>query len=243
MAPPAASGLIETRRFLGQEGVADNAPVHGQPGVLGVTGFLMQNVSANPLDYVEGGPLNKRREEISAWLDSTNPDLAAFYKRGGKVIVTIGTDDTLASPGAQLDYYQSVLDKMGRATVDAFARLFVLPQTGHGLSGRSAAMNGDGESVSQFSVPNQFNRNALLFAWGSATKRPARRSSPLPEAAACRCVPTPTTRATRVARPNPLTPTKAPRPDSAREHETEDPHHRGRAGRSDGGLACSSSRV
>ena len=39
------------------------------------------------------------------------------------MIVTIGTNDTLASPGAQLDYYQSVIDKMGRATVDAFARL------------------------------------------------------------------------------------------------------------------------
>ena len=31
------------------------------------------------------------------------------------MIVTIGTNDTLASPGAQLDYFQSVLDRMGRA--------------------------------------------------------------------------------------------------------------------------------
>ena len=30
------------------------------------------------------------------------------------MIVTIGTDDTLASPGAQLDYYQAVIDTMGR---------------------------------------------------------------------------------------------------------------------------------
>ena len=49
------------------------------------------------------------------------------------MIVTIGTNDTLASPGAQLDYYQSVIDKMGRATVDGFARFFVMPQAGHGL--------------------------------------------------------------------------------------------------------------
>ena len=62
----------------------------------------------------------------------TNPDLSAFAKRGGKMIVAIGTNDTLASPGAQLDYYQSVLDKMGRAAVDDFARLYVIPQTGHG---------------------------------------------------------------------------------------------------------------
>jgi feruloyl esterase len=86
---------------------------------------------------VEGGPLNKRRMELSAILDSTNPDLSAFQKRDGKLIVVIGTNDTLASPGAQLAYYQSVLDKMGRAAADSFARFFVLPQTDHGLAGRN----------------------------------------------------------------------------------------------------------
>jgi feruloyl esterase len=60
------------------------------------------------------------------------------------MIVTIGTNDTLASPGAQLDYYQSVVDKMGRATVDRFARLFVMPQTGHGLSGTNYNVDGKG---------------------------------------------------------------------------------------------------
>ena len=88
--------------------------MHSHLGALGVTGFLMKNLTANPLDYVEGGPLNARRLEISRVLDSTNPDLSAFRKRGGKMIVTIGTNDTLASPGAQLDYYQAVIDKMGR---------------------------------------------------------------------------------------------------------------------------------
>ena len=69
--------------------------------LLGVTGFLMRNLAANPLDYVEGGPLNGRRRELSSWLDSTSPDLTRFATRGGKMIVTIGTDDTLASPGAR----------------------------------------------------------------------------------------------------------------------------------------------
>jgi hypothetical protein len=171
---PSGSGLIETRRYRGQEGAGDSAPLHGHLGVLGVTGFLMQNLSANPLDYVEGGPLNQRREQLSEWLDSTNPDLSAFYKRGGKMIVTIGTDDTLASPGAQLDYYQSVLDKMGRDQVDAFARFFVLPQTGHGLSGRSSGTNGDGESVAAFAIPNQFDRTALLLAWVERNEAPGK---------------------------------------------------------------------
>ena len=171
---PSGSGLIADQRFRGQEGAGANAPMHSQLGVLGVTGFLFQNLSANPLDYVEGGPLNQRREEISKWLDSTDPDLSAFYQRGGKMIVTIGTDDTLASPGSQLDYYQSVLDKMGRDTVDAFARFFVIPQVDHSLSGRSSGTTGDGKSVSAFTIPNQFDRTALITAWVERNEAPGK---------------------------------------------------------------------
>ena len=60
---PSGSGLILPARFRGQEGAADDAPMHSHLGVLGVTGFLMRDLTANPLDYVEGGPLNARREE------------------------------------------------------------------------------------------------------------------------------------------------------------------------------------
>ena len=98
-------------------------------------------------------------------LDSTNPDLRAFEKRGGRMIVTIGTNDTLASPGAQLDYYEAVLDRMGRRTVDRFARLFVMPQAGHGLSGTSYNVDGTGKTITPAPIPNQYDRNALLFDW------------------------------------------------------------------------------
>ncbi len=130
---PSASGLITSTRHLGQEGAATDAPKHRHLGVLGVTGLFMGDPNANPLDYAEGGPLNQRRERLSTILDSTSPDLSAFHRRGGKLIVTIGTNDTLASPGAQIAYFQSMIDAMGREKVDTFARFFVLP------AGRPAA--------------------------------------------------------------------------------------------------------
>ena len=170
---PSGSGLIVNQRFRGQEGAADGAPMHSHLGVLGVTGFLMKNLAANPLDYVEGGPHNARRVEISGILDSTNPDLSAFHKRGGKMIVTIGTNDTLASPGAQLDYYQAVLDKMGRRTLDRFARLFVMPQAGHGLSGNSYTTDGTGKTQTPSPIPNRFDQAALLFGWVEKDMAPA----------------------------------------------------------------------
>ncbi len=169
---PSGSGLIVNQRYRGQDGAAENAPMHSQLGILGATGFLMQDTKANPLDYVEGGKYEQRRHEISAWLDACNPDLSAFYKRGGKLMVTIGTNDTLSSPGSQLDYFQSVLDKMGRDTVDQFARFFVIPQVGHGLTGSSFGTTGDGKTVPVTQIPSQYDKQGLMIAWVEQNKAP-----------------------------------------------------------------------
>jgi hypothetical protein len=162
---PGGSGLIETRRYRDQEGAAPDAPVHTHLGILGVTGFLFQDLAANPLDYVEGGPLNARRVQISEHLDATHPDLTSFYNQGGKLIAMVGTNDSLASPGAQLDYYQSVVERMGRDTVDRFARLWVMPQGGHGLSGTAYTVNGAGVPQPTTSIPNTIDRVGMMVEW------------------------------------------------------------------------------
>ena len=81
------------------------------------------------------------------------------------MIVVIGTNDTLASPSAQLDYYQSVIDKMGRRNVDAFARFFVLPQANHGLTGTNYSVDGEGKSIPAEPIPSAFDRFNLLVDW------------------------------------------------------------------------------
>ncbi len=81
------------------------------------------------------------------------------------MIVTIGTNDTLASPGAQLDYYQSLVDTMGQTRLDGFARLFVMPQAGHGLSGSNYGFTGEGKAVPVAPLPNAFDRFTLLANW------------------------------------------------------------------------------
>ena len=161
---PGGSGIIANTRFLGQEGAAANAGRYTWMGQLGVTGFLMKNLEANALDYTESKYADRRRE-LSSILDSTNPDLSAFQKRGGKMIVAIGTNDTLAPPGAQLDYYKSVIDRMGRSNVDAFARFFVLPQTGHGLTGSNYTTDGEGKPQEARQIPSSFDRVGLLVDW------------------------------------------------------------------------------
>jgi feruloyl esterase len=102
-------------------------------------------------------------------------------------MVIIGTNDTLASPGAQVAYYQAVIDRMGRAAVDSFARLFVLPQTDHVLNGRSYSVDGDGKQIDVQPIPNTYDRVGLITAWvekgmapgGSVTVTAGERSLPM----------------------------------------------------------------
>lgn len=173
---PESFGTITPSRYKGQEGASDDAQVHSFMGVLGVTGFLMQNLSANPLDYKEDDAMIKRRQQISEWLDATDPDLRAFYKRGGKIILTVGTQDFIASSGAQLDYYQSLMNRLGRRKLDRFARLYVVPQGGHGLSGRSYKINGDGDTIAVKNIPapNSSDKMDMLISWVEEGNAPAK---------------------------------------------------------------------
>ncbi len=173
---PAGFGMITDTRYKGQEGAGATAPIYSNMGILGVTGFLMQDLSANPLDYVEGGKYEKRRQEISVWLDSTDPDLSEFYKHGGKIIMTIGAIDNIASSGAQMDYYQSLIKKMGRKKLGKFARLYVVPNGNHGLSGRSHSQNGNGETVEvkTLAAPNSSQNMDMLIDWVENNRAPSK---------------------------------------------------------------------
>jgi len=162
---PAGNGLIQTARLRGQEGAGTDAPLFAHIAVPGVAAGLMRDMNANPLDFVETEAITRRRHELSEILDSTNPDLTAFNRRQGKMIVVIGTNDTLASPGAQLAYYQSVIEKMGQSVVDQFARFFVIPQAGHGLTGVNYSIDGDGKTIPSVPVPNGFDRLSVLTDW------------------------------------------------------------------------------
>jgi feruloyl esterase len=170
---PSGSGLLAGTRFQGQEGAAADAPRHSHLGVLGVTGWIQRDLSANPLDFTEAAYAGRRRE-LSEWADATNPDLSAFSARGGKLISAIGAQDTLASPGAQLDYYQSVLDRMGREKVDAFARFYVLPQGNHGMAATTAAIDGAGKEIPAVRLPTTWNRFAMLVDWVERNTPPAK---------------------------------------------------------------------
>jgi feruloyl esterase len=62
--------------------------------------------------------------------NAKNPDLSAFHKRGGKLIMTYGWADTILMPMMGVNYYERAVEKNGPGTKDFF-RLFMVPGMAH----------------------------------------------------------------------------------------------------------------
>jgi feruloyl esterase len=69
-------------------------------------------------------------EKVGSVINAVNPDLSSFKARGGKLILYHGWNDTAISPGNTIDYYNSVVSKMG-AKQDNWIRMFMIPGMGH----------------------------------------------------------------------------------------------------------------
>ena len=68
-----------------------------------------------------------RVQQTSALMDSTNPDLSAFFARGGKLIIRDNAADRTQSPLMGIEYHQATVARLGQAVVDRSARLYVSP--------------------------------------------------------------------------------------------------------------------
>jgi hypothetical protein len=71
-------------------------------------------------------------DKVGPMMASDNPDLSAFRKRGGKVVIWHGWSDPLINATGSIDYYDRVTKEMGGLKrTQEFARLFMAPGIGH----------------------------------------------------------------------------------------------------------------
>jgi len=65
-------------------------------------------------------------------VNATNPDLKAFFARGGKLIEWTGWSDPLIAPEDALHYYESVAKKMGGVSkIDNSFKLYMVAGVQH----------------------------------------------------------------------------------------------------------------
>jgi feruloyl esterase len=69
-------------------------------------------------------------DQKTGFINAINPDLKAFKARGGKLLLYHGWNDWGISPYNTVNYYSSVLAKMGDKQ-DNWLRLFMVPGMGH----------------------------------------------------------------------------------------------------------------
>jgi feruloyl esterase len=77
-------------------------------------------------------------EKMAKVLNATDPDLDAFRRRGGKLILFHGWNDAALSAAATVDYFDAVRTRMGPEVTDSFVRLYMVPGLHHCFGGPGA---------------------------------------------------------------------------------------------------------
>jgi feruloyl esterase len=70
-------------------------------------------------------------DKMAQVLNATDSDLKRFKERGGKLILYHGWSDAAIPAQSTIDYYQTVVSKMGASDSAAFVRLFMVPGMQH----------------------------------------------------------------------------------------------------------------
>jgi len=95
----------------------------------------------------------------STFQAAMDPDLGAYPRAGGKLLLWHGWNDQHISPQSTLAYYDAMRATMGAGTVDRFAKLYLFPGVAH---------CGGGEGPSTFDILTP------VMAWVESGRQPDR---------------------------------------------------------------------
>ena len=118
--------------------------------------MVMEKPDYDPLTFDYDRDMPKAIAKLSKTIDATDPDLAAFKARGGKLIQYHGWSDPGVSPLSSVNYYERVTERL-RGDPSGFYRLFMVPGMQHCVGGPG---------------PDHFDALAALEQWVEHNKAP-----------------------------------------------------------------------
>jgi feruloyl esterase len=85
-------------------------------------------------DSLSFSPARYARElqALSRQMDASDPDISAFEKRGGKLLIMHGTADMAVTPYNSIAYYERLKARFGQEPLRRFVRFYLAPGFGHG---------------------------------------------------------------------------------------------------------------
>lgn len=177
------AGTLTSGRLTGVMSVFNGEPAQLQ----NVNDFYRNFVFFDPqwdlrrFDFDAGVVSAESRElagqSVKSVMDAVDPDLSAFERRGGKLLMYFGWGDEYLTPMEGIRYYESVAQASGgiERTRDFF-RLFMVPGMTHCVSGPGANSFGQDVFGQGQALRNDADHHILraLEAWVEKGRRPER---------------------------------------------------------------------
>jgi feruloyl esterase len=114
--------------------------------------------------------LKAANEKTAEALNATEANLKPFKARGGKLIIYHGWNDPAISALSTVNYFESMIEKMGQKDVDSFVRLYMVPGMQHCEGGPGPDSFGQVGNLN-FDDPSH-SVDAALVRWVEKGKAP-----------------------------------------------------------------------
>ncbi|HEV2491510.1 MAG TPA: tannase/feruloyl esterase family alpha/beta hydrolase [Terriglobia bacterium] len=136
------------------------------------SGMVYEKADWDPKAFSVDDAVKLADAKTAGALNSTDPNLQPFEARGGKLILYHGWSDAAIAPVNTIDYYHSVVAKMGRPAVDSFMRLYMVPGMQH--CGGGPGPNSFGQFGGMTPTDPEHNAYMALEQWVEKGSAPSK---------------------------------------------------------------------